>query len=81
MDQGNGTFKRFKNLSDILKEKPDLFENVNQFPREELSKALKVGSGVFSEGEILEIKGSRFEISKIIQDGLKLRLLPREVEK
>jgi hypothetical protein len=34
--------------------------------------------GVFRVGEIIEIKGSRFEVSKIINDGLKLKLLPRE---
>ena len=78
MDKGDGTFKPYKKLSDVLKERPDLFENVNQFPREELSKALKADSGIFSEGEILEIKGSRFEIRKIIRNGLKLKLLPRE---
>jgi len=29
------------------------------------------------EGEILEIKGSKFEISRILQNGLKLTLLSK----
>jgi len=34
--------------------------------------------GTFREGEIVELKGSRFEVTKIIQNGLKLRLLPKD---
>lgn len=43
-----------------------------------LKKMYPKFGGVFQEGEIVELKGSKFEVSKIIQDGLKLRLLPKE---
>lgn len=62
MDTGEGTFKQFSEFKD-LKELRGLYPN---------------SGGVFKEGEILEIKGSRFEVSKIIRNGLKLRLLPKE---
>ncbi len=41
-----------------------------------LQKVFGVDRSIFKEGEILEIKNSRFEISKIIRNGLKLKLLP-----
>ena len=44
---------------------------------ERLGKQYPNRGALFSVGEIVEIKGSRFEVSKIIQNGLKLRLLPK----
>lgn len=34
--------------------------------------------GIFREGEIVELRGSHFEISKIISNGLKLKLLKKQ---
>ena len=78
MDQGNGQFKEYKNLGDLIGEHPEKF-NIKDgcAPNEDLMKALVLDSGVFQEGEILEIKGSKFEVRKIIQNGLKLKLLPK----
>jgi len=71
MDAGQGKFNIFENAEELKKaykdrgiEKADTLES---FVKKEL----------FQEGEVVEIKGSRFEISKIIQNGLKLRLLPK----
>ena len=36
-------------------------------------------SGIFSVGETLEIKGSKFQIHNINRFGMKLRLLKKEV--
>ena len=56
------------------------FEVLNTLDNDELERLKKLypeHGGVFQEGEIVEIKGSRFKISKIIRNGLKLRLLPK----
>ena len=47
---------------------------------EKLKKQYPKFGGVFQEGEIVELRGSKFEISKIIQGGLKLRLLDKNGE-
>ena len=69
MDQGNGTFKQYPSMADLIEDNPNLYQVKDDFA------ALK---GVFRVGERLEIKGSRFEVSKIINKGLKLKLLPKE---
>ena len=33
-------------------------------------------SGIFTQGKILQIKGSKFEVSFITKEGLQLRILP-----
>ena len=69
MDQGNGTFKQYEDLAALYNAEPKKF----------LSSTMpKPDSGIFTEGEELEIRGSRFRISKIIRNGLKLELLPRK---
>lgn len=60
MDTGKGHFEPFENE----KRMKHLYERFG------------VDRSIFKEGEILEIKNSRFEISKIIRNGLKLKLLP-----
>ena len=61
MDTGRGRFEIFDDKN-MLKE---LYE---KYPNH---------GAIFTVGELLEIKGSRFKITEITQDGLKLRLLPR----
>ena len=63
MDTGEGRFEMFDGSEE------QLVEMKKQYP--------KFG-GTFQEGEIVELKGSKFEVSKIIQGGLKLRLLPKD---
>jgi hypothetical protein len=62
MDQGDGTFKRYK---DFLSAKKAQAKN-------------PLSGGIFTKGEILEIKGSRFKITQILDKGLKLSLIPKE---
>jgi hypothetical protein len=76
VDTGEGSFKPMNEetarllMEQRLKGEGELLRNIRkQYPN---------AGGIFTEGEVLEIKGSRFEVSKIIQNGLKLRLLPRE---
>ena len=68
MDTGRGYFEVFdgKDLSEVEKNLDELIE------------AHPNHGGVFSEGEVIELKGSRFRVSKIIRNGLKLALLPRK---
>jgi hypothetical protein len=66
MDTGRGYFEHFKDEEELRKKMHEMW---NKHPKH---------GGVFRVGEIIEIKGSRFEVSKIINDGLKLKLLPRE---
>lgn len=61
MDTGEGHFKMLKDLDGI----------------EDLQKEYPNFGATFQVGEIVEIRDSRFEISKIIRNGLKLRLLPK----
>lgn len=62
MDTGEGRFEMFEKLEEL----------------EGLRKQYPKFGGTFQEGEIVELKGSKFEVSKIIQGGLKLRLLPKD---
>ena len=64
MDTGEGRFELFYTEEELKKLK-------KQYP--------KFG-GTFQEGERIELKGSRFEVSKILQGGLKLRLLSKDEE-
>lgn len=68
MDTGEGWFERFYAST------PTELQEIEQ----QLQQQYPKHGGTFREGEIVEIKGSRFEISEIIQNGLKLRLLPKE---
>jgi hypothetical protein len=61
MDTGEGKF--------------EMFESVEKL--EQLNKRYPNHGAIFREGEIVEIKGSRFRVSKIIRNGLKLALLPK----
>jgi len=61
MDTGEGRFEIFETERELEGLK-------KQYP--------KFGS-TFQEGERVELRGSKFEISKIIQGGLKLRLLAK----
>lgn len=62
MDTGNGYFEMLANKKEELERLQEKYPN---------------HGGVFREGETLEIKGSLFEVSKIIRNGLKLRLLSK----
>jgi len=62
VDTGEGKFEMFQTKVEL----------------EELRKLYPKFGGTFQEGEIVELRGSKFEISKIIQGGLKLRLLPKK---
>ena len=75
MDTGNGRFERF----DIPKEagQDEAFDKLFKQQQKLLQELYPNHGGTFSEGEELEIKGSRFRISKIIHNGLKLELLPK----
>jgi hypothetical protein len=44
---------------------------------DDLIKRYPKMGGIFQVGEEVEFKGSKFRISKIIQNGLKLELLPK----
>ncbi len=54
---------------------PALF---NERSNEKTPDQTQYWSGVFQEGEIVKIKGSLFKITKIIGEGLKLRLSLKE---
>ena len=60
MDTGEGKFEEFEKLTAL------------SALREEYPKS----KGVFTVGEVLEIKGSRFEVRDISTYGMKLKLLP-----
>ena len=62
MDQGDGSFFKYA----------DYLAAVNAKENNPLA------GGIFQKGEILEIRGSRFKISQILNNGLKLVLLPKE---
>jgi hypothetical protein len=62
MDKGDGTFTRY---ADFLAAKEAQGKN-------------PLAGGIFTKGEILEIKGSRFEVTQILEKGLKLSLLPKD---
>jgi hypothetical protein len=62
MDQGDGTFTRY---ADFIAAK-------------EAQANTPLAGGIFTKGEILEIKGSRFKVIQILDKGLKLSLLPKD---
>lgn len=66
MDDGRG---RFRMLSE--QEAKPLVENESQ--------GLPVDH-VFRTGEVVELKGSKFRVKSISPKGLKLKLLPRNLE-
>lgn len=59
MDTGEGNFKRFNNLEEL----------------EELRHKYPKSKGVFTVGEELEIRGSKFRVKYISPFGIKLKLL------
>ena len=59
MDTGSGRFEQF-NAKSIKEYEKKVKELEGIYPGH---------GGVFYEGEIIELKGSRFEISKIISNG------------
>ena len=61
MDTGKGRFEMYEDEETL----------------ERLKKQYPKFGGTFQEGDVVEIKGSKFEIAKIIRNGLKLRLLER----
>ncbi len=61
MDTGKGNFEMFEKLEEAEKK----------------LKALNLGTGIFTVGEELEIRGSRFRIKAIGTDYITLRLLPK----
>lgn len=65
MDTGEGKFRAFT------------ADNPTEFKSkvDELHKLYPGHGGIFKEGEKVELKGSSFVISKILQNGLKLKLL------
>ena len=65
MDTGEGRFENFDSMEKLQEAYDDL---IKRYP--------KMG-GIFQVGEEVEFKGSKFRISKIIQNGLKLELLPK----
>lgn len=76
MDTGNGRFVPLFKPSE-LKDISDRFEQKFKDAEERLHVKYPNHGGTFSEGEEVEIKGSRFRIARIINNGLKLELLPR----
>ena len=76
MDTGSGKFKRF--YIPIKAGQDEAFEKTIQAARDLLKERYPNHGGTFQEGEELEIKGSRFRVSKIIRNGLKLKLLSRK---
>ena len=72
MDTGKGRFEQIEvKLGEAYNEE-ELKHKIGN-----LEKMYPGHGGVFREGEIVELKGSKFQISKIISNGLKLKLLPK----
>lgn len=65
MDTGEGRFEQF-NTGDIADYYNQLHEIENKYPNHR---------GVFTVGEELEIRGSKFKIKDISPFGMKLKLL------
>ena len=65
MDSGDGRFERLEQ---------ERFDALTSGEEEKPERA----GGIFSVGEELEIRGSRFKVRKITRKDLVLRLLPRE---
>ena len=73
MDNEQGNFitaEDYKKLKDKMLEHSDLTQEI-------ICNRLKKRDGVFSVGEIIELRGSTFKIITIRSDGLILKLLPR----
>lgn len=62
MDTGKGRFEELKALSDIS-------EVYRKYPE---------AKGIFTVGEELEIRGSKFKVKQITPFGIKLKLLKQE---
>lgn len=62
MDDGRGRMKQYKSLQAALEAK-------NRNP---------IAGGIFHKGQVVEIEGSRFKVTQILRNGLKLALLNRE---
>lgn len=76
MDTGNGRMEMF-DVPDVVKNNAQEWERKFKNWEDKLHVEYPNHGGTFYEGEEIEIKGSRFRIAKIIQNGLKLELLPR----
>ena len=63
MDTGEGRFEMMQSLEEAIEKK-------EEYPNH---------GGIFREGEILEIKGSRFKVQSINPKGMRLKLLKRHV--
>ena len=73
MDTGNGTFKPID-----LKKFDDELNRLNKIDEFDIGQTEEHKStGVFKEGEILEIRTSRFRIEKIQRKKMILKLLPK----
>ena len=70
MDTGKGTFEHAKSLEELFKQRPDLKKVLDGRPEGK--------SGLFTQGETLEIRGSKFKIQRITRRQLVLLLLPQE---
>ncbi len=66
MDTGEGKFEMFE------------YKNREKDPLDELRERYPKSKGVFSIGEEIEIKGSRFRVKDISPFGIKLKLLKAE---
>ena len=64
MDTGEGRFEKFNDLREL----------------ENLRKKYPKSKGIFTIGEILEIRGSKFKVKNITPFGIKLKLLKGELE-
>lgn len=62
MDTGKGFFEMHATLEEA----------------QEAARSNPLSGGIFTKDEIVELKGSRFRVSQILSNGLKLALLPKE---
>ena len=62
MDNGKGRMERFSDLEQAYKAKAHN----------------PLAGGIFHKGEIVSIKSSQFRITQILNNGLKLALIPKE---
>ena len=77
MYTGKGYFKQYDSMKDLIGKNPERYNVVEEYCER---KFRFDESNIFRVGEIVEIKGSRFKVSKIIREGLKLKLLPQTNE-
>lgn len=79
MDDGKGNFEQFDTLEDAQKRRKELAEFEQKVSD---IKGTVENDGIFREGEIVEIRGSRFRIKGIRPNGkMILKLLSRKEEK